>query len=226
MRVHAPVSLRIVVVAAALKLGGQSVPPVFLNHVSIVVPSPVYAQLLHASFLRNEFSHFQEQTVTARSEEKGEYSYTGIYLRGQHTYIELFEGGKVQRPGELGPRRAGNIVLNMSIDNRAQLPVIRDRAATEMGMPLQIDTVRIGATVYDILTQGPKFVRQPGIEVTASVKAYYPDGITREEQMERRKIYLSDRLLHDVTGITVTVNQAELDELLRAFRAYGYAIRK
>jgi uncharacterized protein DUF5829 len=228
MRVHAPISLGIVLAAAALKLGSQSIPPVFLNHVTIFVPASVYAQLLQASFLRNEFSGFQEQTLTARSEARGTYNYTGIYLRGQHTYLELFESATVQRPGEPEARRAGNIGFNMSIDNRDRLPVLRDRVAAEMGMPLQIDTVRIGGDVpsYDVVTQSPKFARQLAIAVTASLKAYYPDGITREEQTQRRKTYLPDRLLHDVTGITVTVNPAELEQLLQAFRAYGYTIRK
>jgi hypothetical protein len=53
-----------------------------------------------------------------------------------------------------------------------------------------------------MVTQGPNFARQLGIEVTATVKAYYPDGITREEQMQRRKTYLPDHLLHDVTELT------------------------
>jgi hypothetical protein len=44
--------------------------------------------------------------------------------------------------------------------------------------------------------------------------------------MQRRKAYMPDRLVHDVTGISVTVNKGELEGLLQIFRASGYAIRK
>lgn len=95
---------------------------------------------------------------------------------------------------------------------------------------MRIETTRNPANnnspTYDTVRQDTDTVGQPGIAVSAGVKAYYPDGITREQQMQRRKMYLPDRLLHDLTGISVTVNKGELEGLLQIFRASGYAIRK
>ena len=230
MRVRNVVFLGVVLTAFALALGAQqNVPPVFLNHLTIIVPSAVYAQFQQSQFLRNEFGNFQERTNTSQTGERGSNTYTGIYILGRHTYLELFESGKVLVPGAAGPWQAGGVLFNMSIDDRNQLPLIRDRAAAEAGAPMRIETTRNPANnnspTYDTARPDTNTVGQSGIAVSAVVKGYYPDGITREGQMQRRKTYLPDRLLHDVSGISVTVNKAELEGLLQWFRAFGYAIR-
>src|SRR5579872_3481408 len=116
MRVRKLVVPGIVLTASALTLGGQqNVPPVFINHLTIIVPSPVYAQFRQSLFLRNELGDFQERTNTAQIGERGSYTYGGIYILGQHTYMELFEGGKVLVPGAAGPWQAGGVLFNMSI---------------------------------------------------------------------------------------------------------------
>src|ERR1700722_9531059 len=139
MRVSTLTFLGLVLVAVGFTLVGQpSLPPVFLNHVTIFIPPATYSSLLESPFLRNEFSGFDEKPNTAQSDALGTWTYTGIFVRGQHAYIELFQGGKVQFPGESVPRPTGQLGFHMSIDNRNQLPLLRDRAAAEMGAAMQI----------------------------------------------------------------------------------------
>jgi hypothetical protein len=220
---RAPIFLALILTPLAGTLDGQQgPPPVFLNHLTIVLPSTAYAEIGQSLFLKNELSAFAERTNTAESDAAGRYTYTGIYLRGRHTYLECFEAGTVRysKPGVIG--------FNLSIDDRRQLPVIRDRFAAEAGEPVQIGVTRNGTThqpSYDFLFRASqKTLTLPGIDVVAVVKAYYPDGITREKQ--REKEFLPDRLLKDVAGVAVTVNQAELANILQVLRASGYSIRK
>jgi hypothetical protein len=49
-----------------------------------------------------------------------------------------------------------------------------------------------------------------------------PDGITREKGREGR--FLPDRLLQNITGLTLTVNDAERNRLVQEFRAYSYRV--
>jgi hypothetical protein len=224
MRPRTAIFLGLALAALGLTLGGQpAVPPVFLNHISIVLPSSVYAELRESSFLKNEFSATAERTNTAQNDGVGTYSYTGIYLRGRQTYLECFETATQRLQSE---QKAGDIVFNLSIDNRDQLPLLRDRLAAEMGAPMQIELIRNSQSQpnYQMVTRegGLKNVRRDG--VTAVVKAYYPDGITRSKRGQAS--YLPDHLLQDVAGITMTVNQAESRELLQMLSAFGYAIHK
>ena len=147
---------------------------------------------------------------------------------GRHTYLECFETGTVSRPGEQGPWRAGVVGFNLSIDDRSQLPVIRDRFASEAGEPARIDITRNGTTnlpSYDSLSRNSqKTYNAPGIDVSAIIKAPCEDRITLDKKRDR--IYPPDRLLNDVTGVAATVNPVELKSILQLFRASGYMIRK
>jgi Family of unknown function (DUF5829) len=200
---------------------GQTLPPVYFSHATIFLSKAAYAALLHSSFLQNEFSSFEERTV---QREGGTWGYTGIYLVGQHTYLEFFQAGA---DPHFGPTVPEQIAFNMWIDNRRQLPIFRDRLATENGPSLRIDTTRNGENLpaYDSVTpqSGRASDFGPGMRVEAYVKGYYPDGLTRQEQLAGR--FRPNRLLRDVTGFTLTVNRAERTRLAQEFRAYGYQIR-
>jgi len=88
MRARIPIFLGLVLIALAWTLcGQQNIPPVFLNHLQMVLPSPVYAEIRQSPFLKNEFSALEEHTNTARRDALGSYTYAGIYLFGRiHTW--------------------------------------------------------------------------------------------------------------------------------------------
>lgn len=127
-------------------------PPVCLEHVVMRLPATTVAPVRLSGFLRNDFSAFDEHTV---QRDGGAWSYTGIYLRGQHTYLEIFE------PGANGPNQAsmaaGNVSFSMWVDVRVQLPAIRDRLISEVGFATQIRTVRNGQNnpSYDVVAGQP-----------------------------------------------------------------------
>jgi hypothetical protein len=199
----------------------QTLPPVYFSHATIFLSKAAYAALLHSSFLENEFSSFEERTV---QRDGGTWSYTGIYLVGQHTYLEFFQAGA---DPHFGPTVPEQIAFNMWIDDRGRLPVFRDRLATETSASLVIDTTRNGQNLpaYDSVTSqgGRSSDFGPGMRVEAYVKAYYPDGLTREKQLAGR--FLPNKLLRDVTGFALTVDREERTRLAQEFRAYGYEIR-
>jgi hypothetical protein len=124
---------RLLVLVLGLALGAlpatsfaEALPPVYFNHVTIFIPAAAYDALRQSSFLRNEFSGFQEHTV---QRDGGKWSYTGIFIFGQHTYLEFFKAGPDQP--RYGTTIAGQVVFNMWIDDRAQLPRFKERLAAE-----------------------------------------------------------------------------------------------
>jgi hypothetical protein len=123
--------------------------------------------------------------------------------------------------------KLGDLYFNMWIDDRRQLPLFRDLLSAEQrDSPLSILTVRNGqnAPTYDAVAPagGSKDVLGPGVRVATVLKGYYPDGITREKGRERT--FLPDRLLQNITGLTLTVNKAERNRLVQEFRAYSYPV--
>jgi hypothetical protein len=199
----------------------QTLPPVYFSHATIFLSKAAYAALLHSSFLENEFSSFEERTV---QRDGGTWSYTGIYLAGQHTYLEFFQAGA---DPHFGPTVPEQIAFDMWIDDRGQLPLFRARLAAETGLSLRIDTTRNGNNLpaYDSVTSqgGRASDFGPGMRVEAYVNGYYPDGLTREKQLAGR--FTPNRLLRDVTGFALTLNRAERSRLAQEFRACGYEIR-
>ncbi len=220
---------RLLVLVLGLALGAlpatsfpEALPPVYFNHVTIFIPAAAYDALRQSSFLQNEFSEFKEQTV---QRDGGKWSYTGIYIFGQHTYLEFFKAGP-DLP-RFGTTIAGEVVFNMWIDDRAQLPRFKERLAAEQHATLLIDTAR-GAKnqpTYDTVVSegGPAGDFGPGMRVDTHLKGYYPDGITREKRLE--DVFLAQRQLHDITGFTLTVDEAERNRLIKQFRAYSYDLR-
>jgi Family of unknown function (DUF5829) len=200
----------------------EALPPVYFNHVTIFIPAAAYDALRQSSFLRNEFSEFQERTV---QRDGGKWSYTGIYIFGQHTYLEFFKAGPDQP--HFGTTIAGEVVFNMWIDDRAQLPRFKERLSAEQNATLLIDTTRDARNqpAYDkiVSKSGPAGDFGPGMRVDTLLKGYYPDGITREKRLE--DVFLPQRQLHDITGFTLTVGEEERNRLIKQFRAYSYDLR-
>jgi hypothetical protein len=63
-----------------------SVPPVYLNHVVIYVSAETYDALKASPLIRNQFSDSREVTIHT---EGGSINYTGLYLGGMNTYLEM-----------------------------------------------------------------------------------------------------------------------------------------
>ena len=218
-------------------LGGEQVPPpVYFNHTTIYVSPEIYAALAQSPFLQNEFSRFNEQTI---QRDGGTWSYTGIYLSGQHTYLEFMKAGPQVRPSGTTTVTPGSLEFGMWIDDRNQLPIIRDSLAAEAHKPLSIVTTKAFRNGQDIRWFDTTAARLPddrSLPIRTWVMSVYPDflrksdpdlkpeddGTTREKLVGRR--YVPERLLHDITAFTITVNDAERDQLMMEFRAYGYAI--
>jgi hypothetical protein len=81
---------------------GERGPVVVLNHFYVVVDPSTYAAARHSAFMTGQFAPFE-----ARTTQRNDMSYTGIYWYGRHTYFELFE------PGAQGPVGASGLALGV-----------------------------------------------------------------------------------------------------------------
>ncbi len=182
----------------------------YFNHTTIFVTSETYDAFKSSPLLNDEFSASAEHTVQA---EGGARSYTGIYISGAQTYLELFKTGLSSIAKVIVP--PGRIQVGMSIDHRTQLPLIRDRVS---GVEIRLSRNAQNEPRFDLLRPDVDMTK---VGVHTWILATYPDGKTRN-----RPSYATDRLLHNVAAYTVTVGAGDREELLKWFRAYGYTIRE
>lgn len=85
---------------AASALGAQAASPrLVLNHVYFVLDSATYHDVTASPFLQGEFAGHELRTT-----ESGGLKWTGFYLYGRHTYLEIFGPGAMAglKPGDVG----------------------------------------------------------------------------------------------------------------------------
>ena len=79
------------------------------NHVVIYVSAETYDALKASPLIRNQFSDFHEATIHT---EGGSINYTGLYLSGVNTYLEIFATGLSELSHKVEPPRA-NFLWNV-----------------------------------------------------------------------------------------------------------------
>jgi Family of unknown function (DUF5829) len=217
--------------AAAAAWAGEPLPPVYFNHVTIFLDPAAYKAIATAPIL-TELAGFSESTA---QRDGGTWGYTGLYVRGQRTYLEFMQAGEGRGAGP-----AGSLSFGMWVDDRSKLPLVRDSLAKQMHSQPQIapSTNFVNGrdiTWFDALSATDP--RDRSVLIRTWIMSLYPeyprqrypdlkpeeDGTTREKRGLRQ--YVADRYLHDVTRFAFTVNDKEQDELIKEFRAYGYSVR-
>lgn len=196
---------------------------VYLNHVYLVLDGETYEAIAGSDFVRRELAGFEQRTTTA-----GGMSWTGTYLYGEETYVELFGPG-----GVAGVGRGGVI---FGVDRPGELERVRARLAAELGEePPVLERRRVKGeepipwfrmTGYydpgDVLGVGVMEYER------GYLGAWYGDGEAAATDVSRRqnraRDYKPERLLDDVTGVTVAVPAAERARLLAQLEAFGYRL--
>lgn len=94
--------------------------PVFLNHFFVTLDKPTFAAVQAQDWLRTAFGPFE-----ARTTQRSDTTYTGIYFYGRNTYFEFFEEGS--EPGKV--KGASGIAFGVETSGRAQelAPLLPDQ---------------------------------------------------------------------------------------------------
>ena len=78
---------------ATIHVQGQerpaALPPVFLDHVYVVLDGQTYKDIVRSEFMQNQFASFSEKTTVLDS-----HPLSAAYIGGERTYIEMFEADK------------------------------------------------------------------------------------------------------------------------------------
>jgi hypothetical protein len=200
-------------------------PVVRLDHLYLVLDSATHAAIAADEFLSSEFAAVQVRT-TATVEGR---SWTGLYLQGRLTYVELFT------PGSFGPAGASGMGLNVGATGDAEY--LRGRlheAFGDSGTVQPVTGMREGnpqpwfyslrAPAADsstlslwVMEYHESFLRWQGLDSLA------PDGRLMRRQRPRRA-HDPQRLLGDVVAVRIALADDERARVVRQLAAFGWQV--
>ncbi|MGW1270832.1 DUF5829 family protein [Streptomyces sp. NPDC002491] len=202
----------------------------FYNHSYGVLDRETADAVEHSDYL-SDFADFQVRTTTGT----GGQTWTGRYLMGRETYLELFGVGDIAgRDGALGS--AG---LGLSTEREGDLATVAERLRSEGvadpveflqtrdfgdGVPVPWFDAVLTTAEYDAfgawaMEYRPEYFADPrGNTEPAS----FPGDVGRER-------YLGDgyrtRLMRDVTSVRLAVTEGDLADTVPLLRAGGFVVR-
>ncbi|MFH8659966.1 DUF5829 family protein [Streptomyces afghaniensis] len=208
--------------------GGRQL--LFYNHAYGVLDRETADAIEHSGYLR-DFANFQVRTTTGA----GGQTWTGRYLMGRETYLELFGIGDV--PGKDGTLGAGG--MGVSAEREGDLATVVARLR-ELGIsdPVEFRQTRDfgdGVPVpwfdavftteeYDLfgawgMEYRPEYFADPR---SKTEPAAHPGDVGRERYLPDA---YRDHLMRDVTGVRLAVTARDLANTLPLLKAGGFAVR-
>jgi len=222
---------------------------VFLNHIYTILDENTYEEIKKSEFLKNTFCQCQEHTCAGVDENDSgtNLSWTGLYLIGEHTFIELF-GQKDQ--SKLQAVQVGNIGLKFSVDREEDLEKI-----------LETFKQKFAANVFDGLYKRTAdneavpffyYVCEANMfpQIDLTIMAYHHDclkktGITQEDynkkyeklfnrtsasarstSMESLFYFDKNKLFKDIEEITLLVSNDIKTKLVEQLLLLGYTCQE
>ncbi|MFB9904281.1 DUF5829 family protein [Allokutzneria oryzae] len=201
----------------------------FYNHAYAVIDKQTADAVEHSGYLR-DFANFEVRTTTG-----GGLTWTGRYLKGRETYLELFRVGDL--PGQ--DAEFGSAGLAVSVERSGELAKVTERLRAQGvanpvkyrqtrdfgdGVPVPwFDTIRTvnQYNAFDgwAMEYLPEYFADPR---SKTEPAAHPGDVSRER-------FLPDdyqkHLMRDVTSIRIAVTAHDLANTVPLLRAGGCALQ-
>lgn len=202
----------------------------FYNHANGVLDRETADAVADSAYLR-KFANFTVRTTTGAGGE----SWTGRYLTGRETYLELFGVGDM--PGQAGT--LGTTALGVSTEQDGDLATVAERLRAQgIAEPIEVLQTRdfgdgVPVPWFDavLVTQKynsfgswameyrPEYLADPrgGTE-----PASHPGDVGRERYLPDD---YRDRLMRDITGVRLAVTEGDLVGTVPLLRAGGFVVQ-
>lgn len=201
----------------------------FYNHAWGTFDRATADAVAHSAYLK-EFANFEVRTTTGADGKV----WTGRYLRGQQTYLEIFGIGDV--PGQDG--ELGSAGLGLSTEHDGEIEVLKDRLRAAGSAPKDFlqtrdfgdgkpvpwfDTVYL-AEKYDrfgawAMEYRDEYLNDPRSKIGPP---QYPGDVSRERYLPDT---YKDRLMRNITLIRLAVTAGDLAATMPLLRAGGFVLR-
>ncbi|WP_238782615.1 DUF5829 family protein [Streptomyces monomycini] len=203
----------------------------FYNHAYGVLDRATADAIEHSAYLR-DFADFEVRTTTGSGGE----SWTGRYLRGRETYLELFGVGDL--PGQSGA--LGSTGTGVSVERAGDLAKVTGRLKEEGvtepvefrqtrdfgdGVPVPWFDGAFTTLQYDVfaawaMEYRPEYFADPR---GRTGPARYPGDVGRERYLPDA---YRDHLMRDVTSVRLAVTRRDIANTVPLLRAGGFVVQQ
>ena len=204
-------------------------PLVYLSHIYVTVDSSTYSDISNSEFIKNSFADIRTETIKADSNN----SWTGTYIFGQNTYIEIFNSDyEVFNSGTSGI--AFGIEICGGVDSLY-------KSLTDSGKKYRKKSLRYRRTetgeipwFYSLYStkEDSSIIRFSWVQeyVVEYIKHKFPDINTEEINITRRlynsKRYQNKLLLKDIVEVEFALDEYYYNRLQEELIFYGYKIER
>ena len=209
--------------------------PVSLNHFYVVPDAETYKAISGSEFLKSEFAVTETRTTV-----RADSTYTGFYVYGVNTYFEFLESisdGSIAQGasgvafGVDGPGGLKAIAAAMPEEFPGDATIItralNDRAVPWffMATPKSLPYGDPSGFSFWLMEYHPSFLAEWKPQPGSPNK-----GVARREILDRYAVTLGgkpdERLLQDVVGLTVALDEARIERWTALCRAFGFRQEK
>jgi hypothetical protein len=211
-------------------ISAQKPPPVYLNHLYLVLDEQTYRDVTDSGFMRGEFANFEERTTVSQDGK----SWTGAYFYGEQTYIEFFLAG---RDPQFKSNESG---LGFGVEQAGAAEIYYNRLKERFGAQAEKGLITQKINDRDIAWFHDAYVNYKDDKQTFFdwlmeyekdfLKKFYPDlkpaedGITRRQNLARS--YKAERLFKNVREVTIALDETERNRLVKELEAFDYKIEQ
>ena len=209
----------------------QEMSNVFFHFVHPIIDENTYNEIKKSDFLKNEFCNGQEKTHSSAN-----LSWTGFYLTGINTYIQIFNNKDKQNLQKLG---CGSVGINFLVDKKEDLDKLTELFKQKYSAPIK--TGLFEKKVDGALIPWIHSIDNELSDFDSSIMAYHKDylkyknvefsektGITREQYNKTCNAvpYDKTKLFKDIEEITALLSDDVMSKFLEQLTLLGYAINK
>ncbi|MEO8128692.1 MAG: DUF5829 family protein [Bryobacteraceae bacterium] len=209
----------------------ESLSPISLNHLFIVLDPKTYEDIGKSDFLHKEFAPM-EQRATVRTDQ----SYRGTYIYGFSTYMEFFQsteaaarGFKLNDAGiALGLESPGAIV-ELQAKMAAKIPahqstITRQYSDEQLPWFYLVEPRDFPFRTW-VMEYHPSFLAQWNPSTVAGAN----EGISRSQVIDRYKSVIDDApkdpCFRDISAVTLAVNKETISRLTQLYQLWGMRMR-
>lgn len=213
-------------------------PPVYLNHLFVMLETETYNEIVTSDFIKSEFGVYEQRTTKAAEG----LSWTGTYLYGENTYIELFDIANVpsfieQSSGvALGvDEHGGSEWVRSLFSDRLHAEVLQFLRARKTD---GVDIPWFRSTAAEYPDQTPRLLRWVMEYHQDYLKKWYPElppvepGVRRRDILERFAAKVGSdtpsgsKYFKDVIEVRLALNGDEAEQFARELEVLDYSVQR
>jgi|SaaInlStandDraft_3_1057020.scaffolds.fasta_scaffold05118_2 hypothetical protein len=207
---------------------------VFFHFLHAIIDENTYDEIKKTDFLKSEFCNGQEKTHSTKTATGEKFSWTGFYLIGENTYIQLFNGKDKESLQKLNVGRVG---IEFMVDRKEEIEKVIKKF--EQKFPSHINHGIFKKDVDNTLIPWFYFIDDSSMipELDAGIMAYHKDYlkfknvensdrdvITRKEYNATCNAIPFDKtkLFKDIEEMTLSLNNENEKKIIERLVLLGY----